>query len=70
MKGKAKAPTSASAGLPRLLSVRAIAEQTTLPPSTVYDLVASGSLPAVRIGRALRVDERDVLRWIDAQRDR
>lgn len=54
--------------IPRLLSVRAIADATTLPPSTVYDLVAAGTLPAVRIGRAVRVDERDFLRWLELQR--
>lgn len=58
------------AGLPRLLSVRAISAATTLPPSTVYDAIYSGELPPVRIGRAVRVDERDVLRWIDARRER
>lgn len=55
--------------LPRLLSVRAIAEATTLPLSTIYDLVAAGELPAVRVGRrGVRVDERDVARWIESRR--
>jgi excisionase family DNA binding protein len=62
-------PRGGTAGLPRLLSVRAVAEATTLPPSTVYDLVARGDLPAVRIGRAVRVDERDVLRFIESHRE-
>lgn|GEM_PF-4330454 len=56
--------------LPRLFSVRDVAEQTTLPVSTVYDVIARGELPAVRIGRAVRIDEADLLRWIDSRRDR
>jgi len=59
---------SSPARLPRLLSVRAIQEATTLPASTIYDVIASGELPAVRIGRSVRVDERDVLRFIDSRR--
>lgn len=55
--------------LPRLLSVRAVAEATTLPASTLYDAIANGDLPAVRIGRAVRVDERDLIRFIDARRE-
>ena len=56
--------------LPRLFSVRDVAEQTTLPVSTVYDVIARGELPAIRIGRAVRIDEADLLRWIDSRRDR
>lgn len=55
-------------GLPRLLSVRAVSEATTVPKSTLYDLIAEGKLPAVRIGRAVRVDERDVLKWIESEK--
>lgn len=58
--------------LPKLLSVRAIAEATSLPLSSVYDAVSRGELAVVRIGesgRALRVDEADVLRWISSRRE-
>jgi excisionase family DNA binding protein len=30
-----------------------------------YDLVASGELPAVRIGRIIRVDKRDLTDWLE-----
>lgn len=64
MKGATK-----TSRLPRLLSVRAISEATTLPASTLYDAIAGGELPAVRIGRAVRVEETAALRWIDARRE-
>jgi excisionase family DNA binding protein len=56
--------------LPRLLSVRAISEATTLPLSTVYDLIANGEFPAVRIGRSIRVPEADLARWIETNKER
>lgn len=62
--------TTPARRLPRLLSVKAVSEQTTLPVSTVYDRIADGEIPAVRIGRAVRIDERDLRRWIDSRRER
>jgi excisionase family DNA binding protein len=56
--------------LPRLLSIRAAAQITTIPATTLYTLVSRGELPAVRIGRAVRIDERDLLAFIEAHRER
>lgn len=55
--------------VPRLLSLRAIAEQTSVPRSTWYTIVARGEIPAVRIGRGVRVREADLLAWIEAHRE-
>jgi excisionase family DNA binding protein len=44
-----------------LLTVREVAERLHLHPITVRRLIASGRLAAVRIGRAVRVREEDVL---------
>lgn len=46
----------------RLLTVKEVAERLRLHPITVRRLIASGRLPAVRIGRAVRVREGDVSR--------
>ena len=46
---------------PTLLSLRAIAEQTTIPRSTWDMQVANSERLAIRIGRSVRVDGRDVL---------
>jgi excisionase family DNA binding protein len=42
------------------LTVKEVAERLRLHPITVRRLIASGRLPAVRIGRAVRVREGDV----------
>jgi excisionase family DNA binding protein len=33
-----------------------------------YDLVTSGDLPAVRIGRIIRISKRDLTNWLEQQR--
>lgn len=50
--------------VPRLLSLRAVAEQTTIPRPTWYSLVARGELKAVRVGRSVRIDERELMAFI------
>ncbi len=35
---------------------------------TVYRLIREGDLPAVRIGRQWRFRQRDIDRWVEAQR--
>lgn len=45
----------ATGDLADLLPVRDIMRRLGLPKSTVYDLITRGDLPAVRIGRAVRV---------------
>ena len=57
-------------GVPRLLSVGAISEATSVPASTWYTIIARGELPAVKIGRAVRVRGADLLAFIAAHRER
>ena len=57
------------ARVPRLLSLKVISELTTVPRSTLYTLLARGELPAVRLGKSLRIDERDLLNWIADHRE-
>jgi excisionase family DNA binding protein len=51
------------------LSARRVHEETDLPLSTVYELVAKGELAAIRNGRSVRIDERDLLRWIESHKE-
>lgn len=64
-----QSPAPGRSRLPRLLSVRAVADQTTLPISTVYDAIYRGDLPVVRIGRSVRLDERDIVDFIAARKE-
>lgn len=58
------------ATVPRLLSLKAVAEQTTIPRSTWYTIVAHGEIPVVRTGKAgIRIREDDLLAWIERQRE-
>lgn len=49
---------------PLLLRVSEVAEELNVARSTAYQLVATGQLPAVRVGRAVRVSRSTLLEWI------
>jgi excisionase family DNA binding protein len=36
--------------------------------TTAYDLVTSGDLPAVRIGRIIRISKQDLTDWLERQK--
>ena len=44
-----------------------VTELTKLGRTTIYQEIQSGRLPAVRIGRAVRVRRSDLLEWLDRQ---
>jgi len=48
--------TAAAADLPRLVTVEEAAAALSVTPQTVYRRVEDGTIPAVRIGRAIRID--------------
>jgi excisionase family DNA binding protein len=50
----------------RFLTVAEVAEQLRVSNMTVYRLVQSDQLPAVRVGRSYRIREEDVDRYIAA----
>ena len=62
-------------GLPRLyhprveelLTVAEIAESLRVSTMTVYRLIRTGELPAVRVGRNYRVRRRDLTAFLDGQ---
>jgi excisionase family DNA binding protein len=49
----------------RFLTVAEVAEVMRVSKMTVYRLVHSGELPAVRVGRSFRVEERAVHDYLD-----
>ena len=50
---------------PLLLRAEEAAKLLALGRSTVFQLLATGELPAVRVGRAVRVRRVDLERWIE-----
>ena len=59
--------------LPRTLTVPQAHNETGIPVRSIYDAVARGELPAIRLGetgRAVRLLEDDVRAWIKTRRER
>lgn len=52
---------------PRFVTVSEVAEQLRVSNMTVYRLVQSGQLPAVRVGRSYRIRAEDVDRYLGEQ---
>lgn len=48
-----------------LLTPTEVAQRLSLGRATVYQMIASEELPAVRVGRAIRVPVGALLRWIE-----
>ncbi len=55
--------------LDRLLTVAETATVLSLRPARVYELVRQRVLPAVRVGKYVRVRSRDLQAWIEDQRE-
>ena len=52
-----------------LLRVEEVAEMLSLGRSKTYELIASGVLPAIRLGRCVRVPADALHRWLETQYD-
>ena len=52
-----------------LWTVPEVAEFLQLHPKTVYEFVARGTLPCVRLGSRLRFDPRDIASWVSARKE-
>ena len=51
----------------RLLTVREVADAIRVSTMTVYRLIKSGSLPAIRVGKHFRIRESDLSRFLETQ---
>lgn len=51
----------------RLLTVREVADAMRVSHMTVYRLIKSGELPAIRVGRNFRIRESELDRYFDSQ---
>lgn len=50
------------------LKVPEVAEVLRIARSRAYELVADGKIPSVRIGRSVRINRRELERWLEGQR--
>jgi excisionase family DNA binding protein len=50
------------------LKVPEVAEVLRIARSRAYELVADGEIPAVKIGRSVRVNRKELDRWLEDQR--
>lgn len=53
----------------QLLTAEQAAAQLAIKPSAVYRLIRRGELPAIRIGRLVRVHPDDLSAWVEHQRE-
>jgi excisionase family DNA binding protein len=51
--------------VPMLLTVRDVEAELQLGRTRTYELLRSGSLPVIRVGRAVRVPRDALRRWVD-----
>ena len=50
------------------ISLNELQEMLSIGRTKAYDLVTSGDLPAVRIGRSIRISKQDLTDWLERQR--
>lgn len=50
------------------LKVQEVAEFLQIGRTRAYELVSSGEIPSVRIGRNIRVSRRELERWLEERR--
>ena len=50
------------------LKVPEVAEVLRIGRSRAYEMVAEGKIPSVRIGRSVRVNRKELDRWLEEQR--
>ena len=50
------------------LKVPEVAEELRIARSRAYELVANGTIPAIKIGRSVRVSRKELEHWLEEQR--
>ena len=51
--------------LPHIMTVPEAAEYLKLSKSKVYNLIQTGKMPHLRIGRNVRIRQADLLKWLE-----
>jgi len=50
------------------MKVAEVAQELRIARSRAYELIANGTIPAVKIGRSIRVRRKELERWLEGQR--
>jgi excisionase family DNA binding protein len=50
------------------MKVAEVAQELRIARSWAYELIANGSIPAVKIGRSVRVRRKELESWLEGQR--
>jgi len=50
------------------MKVTEMAQELRIARSRAYELVADGTIPAVKIGRSVRIRRKELERWLEGQR--
>jgi excisionase family DNA binding protein len=66
LSGRSTVASDISPGGPRFLTASEAAERMRVSKMTVYRLIRAGKIPAVQIGKAYRVREDDLERYLDS----
>jgi excisionase family DNA binding protein len=67
MHKKAIEDKGARLGMPSFLTTEEVLTYLKVTPRTIYRLIRTGELPAVRVGRQWRFRQHDLDAWIDRQ---
>jgi excisionase family DNA binding protein len=67
MSESGETPATSNALMGRFATVSEVARQLRVSNMTVYRLVKSGQLPAVRVGRGYRIREQDVMHYLETR---
>ena len=54
----------------RLLRLPEVAERLAIGRSTLYEMIGTGEVPTIKIGRAVRVHEEDLFEYVEGLRKR
>ena len=69
MQGKAYPLRSPQKGAPQrlLLRIPEVAETLGIGRTKIYELIATGELPTIRVGRAVRISVSTLQKWVEAR---
>jgi len=69
-RSRTRTPAPSDTQIPgQLWTVRELAQRLSLHEKTIYDWIARGQLPCIRLGHRLRFDPHDILRWLAARKE-